>query len=99
MWTGKEDSHFTRPLYGRVCLPPLPPSAIRTHHTLTHTGEMNVDLWGEEQWKVIFERVDVVVMTAQIFLDLLVHGFLSMDQVFQPRERLDSIRDTTIRSI
>lgn len=44
-------------------------------------GEMNVDLWGEEQWHYIFDNLDVLVMTGQIFFNLLVHGFLSMDQV------------------
>jgi endoribonuclease Dicer len=42
---------------------------------------MGVDLWGEDQWRVILARCDVVVLTAQIFLDLLAHGFVSFDQV------------------
>lgn len=49
--------------------------------TSVFLGEMVVDLWGLEQWRVIFERLDVIVMTAQIFLDLLAHGFLHMNQV------------------
>ncbi|KAI8991530.1 dicer-2 protein [Mycotypha africana] len=44
-------------------------------------GEMNVDNWSEKQWKLIFEENDVCVMTAQIFLDTLRHGFISLERV------------------
>ncbi|CEG78493.1 Putative Dicer-2 protein [Rhizopus microsporus] len=43
-------------------------------------GEMDVDNWSEKRWKIIFEESDVCVMTAQIFLDALYHGFLSIDR-------------------
>lgn len=44
-------------------------------------GEMDVDNWSEKRWRLIFEESDVCVMTAQIFLDALYHGFLSIDKV------------------
>ncbi|KAI9264913.1 hypothetical protein BDA99DRAFT_536411 [Phascolomyces articulosus] len=44
-------------------------------------GEMGIDNWSERRWKQIFEENDVCVMTAQIFLDTLRHGFIHMSQV------------------
>ncbi|KAI8331367.1 dicer-2 protein [Chlamydoabsidia padenii] len=44
-------------------------------------GQMDVDHWSEKKWKTLFEEVDVCVMTAQIFLDILRHGFVRMDNV------------------
>ncbi|KAI9010410.1 hypothetical protein CLU79DRAFT_773664 [Phycomyces nitens] len=44
-------------------------------------GEMNVDNWSEKKWKTIYEESDVCVMTAQIFLDTLRHGFITMNSV------------------
>ena len=44
-------------------------------------GEMGIDKWSEKRWKQIFEENDVCVMTAQIFLDTLRHGFIHMSQV------------------
>ncbi|KAI9249991.1 dicer-2 protein [Sporodiniella umbellata] len=43
-------------------------------------GEMDVDNWSEKKWKTIFEENDVCVMTAQIFLDALYSGFISIDK-------------------
>ncbi|CAO3669359.1 unnamed protein product [Rhizopus stolonifer] len=43
-------------------------------------GEMDVDNWSEKKWKTVFEENDVCVMTAQIFLDALYHGFISIDK-------------------
>ena len=44
-------------------------------------GEMGIDKWSEENWKQIFKENDICVMTAQIFLDILRHGFIEMSQV------------------
>ncbi|RHZ72154.1 hypothetical protein Glove_245g9 [Diversispora epigaea] len=44
-------------------------------------GEMGVDLWSEKHWAKYFEENDVLVMTAQIFLNILRHGFISLKQV------------------
>lgn len=59
-------------------------SVIRTNCdvVLEHMcGEMDVDNWSEKRWRQIFEESDVCVMTAQIFLDTLRHGFISLQQV------------------
>ncbi|KAG2220792.1 hypothetical protein INT45_012461, partial [Circinella minor] len=44
-------------------------------------GEMGIDKWSEENWKQIFKENDICVMTAQIFLDILRHGFIEMTQI------------------
>jgi endoribonuclease Dicer len=44
-------------------------------------GEMGVDLWKEKHWKTNFDEYEVLVMTAQIFLNILRHGFISLSQV------------------
>ncbi|KAI7863327.1 dicer-2 protein [Spinellus fusiger] len=44
-------------------------------------GEMNVDNWSEKKWRTTYEESDVCVMTAQIFLDTLRHGFISLSSV------------------
>lgn len=44
-------------------------------------GEMNVDVWSLEKWRSILDNVDICVMTAQIFLDILQRAFLSLDEV------------------
>ncbi|KAI8384572.1 dicer-2 protein [Radiomyces spectabilis] len=44
-------------------------------------GQMDVDSWTEKTWRLLFEESDVFVMTAQIFLDTLRHGFVSLDEV------------------
>ncbi|KAG9287939.1 hypothetical protein G9A89_017534 [Geosiphon pyriformis] len=44
-------------------------------------GEMGVDFWSESEWRKNFENFDVLVMTAQIFLNILRHGFISLSQV------------------
>lgn len=51
-------------------------------------GQMDVDNWSEKKWRIIFEESDVCVMTAQIFLDTLRHGFIHMDEVCMLRSRL-----------
>ncbi|ORY95656.1 dicer-2 protein [Syncephalastrum racemosum] len=44
-------------------------------------GQMGVDNWSEKKWRLVFEESDVCVMTAQIFLDTLRHGFIHMNEV------------------
>ncbi|KAL7643352.1 UNVERIFIED_CONTAM: hypothetical protein RMT77_006644 [Armadillidium vulgare] len=58
--------------------------AIRRHtgYSVGHyEGSMNVDLWSEERWKEELNKHEVVVMVAQIFKDLLLHKFISLNQV------------------
>lgn len=47
----------------------------------TYRGELEVDLWSNKRWKAEFEAHNVLVMTAQIFLDIILHGFMAMSSV------------------
>ncbi|KAG1681765.1 Endoribonuclease Dicer [Nymphon striatum] len=54
---------------------------IREHTDLTvgeFQGNMNVDIWKKEEWITQYENNHVMVLTSQIFLDILNHGFLSL---------------------
>ncbi|KAK5814983.1 hypothetical protein F5H01DRAFT_344684 [Linnemannia elongata] len=42
-------------------------------------GAMGVDNFDKERWNTIFERSEVVVITAQILFDILAHAFLGID--------------------
>ncbi|KAK4025948.1 hypothetical protein OUZ56_014980 [Daphnia magna] len=44
-------------------------------------GGMGVDLWGRGKWQMEFENNHVLVMTAQIFVDILNHAFFSPYQL------------------
>ena len=46
-----------------------------------YVGEMGVDFWDKDKWENEFNENNVLVMTAQIFLDLLLHGFIKLSQV------------------
>lgn len=50
---------------------------IRIHTDLTvgrYYGELGVDLWLKQQWIEEFEQHQVLVFTAQVFLNLIVHN-------------------------
>ena len=58
--------------------------AIKKHTDLKvkpYVGEMGVDLWDKPTWEKEFNESNVLVMTAQIFLDLLCHSFIRLSQV------------------
>lgn len=42
---------------------------------------MGVDYWDRERWADAFATSDVMVMTAQVFLDLLNHAHWGIDKV------------------
>ncbi|KAF1798735.1 dsRNA-specific ribonuclease III dicer [Mucor lusitanicus] len=44
-------------------------------------GDMNVDAWKADTWTEIWDNNDICVLTAQIFLDNLRSGFLTLDRV------------------
>lgn len=46
-----------------------------------YIGAMNVDLWDKEKWEYELNKNNVLVMTAQIFLDLLNHAYIKLTQV------------------
>ncbi|EJD06192.1 uncharacterized protein FOMMEDRAFT_145449 [Fomitiporia mediterranea MF3/22] len=46
-----------------------------------YVGAMGVDAWDKGRWELEFLQSDCLVMTAQIFKNILVHGYWSLDQV------------------
>lgn len=46
-----------------------------------YCGEMGVDAWTETDWHRELQANQVLVMTAQIFLDILLHGFMPLHKV------------------
>ena len=50
-------------------------------HTKRYIGEMGVDFWDKEQWLKELKENHVLVMTAQIFLNLLSCGVLGLSDV------------------
>ncbi|KAL5533446.1 DCL1_1 [Sanghuangporus sanghuang] len=46
-----------------------------------YTGAMGVEAWNKGRWDLEFTQSDCLVMTAQIFKDILVHGYWTMDRV------------------
>ncbi|XP_068738102.1 endoribonuclease Dicer-like [Montipora capricornis] len=46
-----------------------------------YVGEMGVDFWDKYKWQKQFNENNVLVMTAQIFLNLLSHTFIKLSQV------------------
>ena len=41
-----------------------------------YTGDLNVDAWDKEKWRDEFNKHDVLVMTHQILLNNIEHGFI-----------------------
>ncbi|KAI8136903.1 hypothetical protein BJV82DRAFT_718564 [Fennellomyces sp. T-0311] len=71
-------------LVDRVPLVPQQTNVIKANcdaNVIGMYGEMGIDKWSEKKWKQTFEENDVCVMTAQILLDTLRHGFVHMDQI------------------
>jgi len=55
-------------------------AVVRQHTDLVvkeYIGADRVDRWSKRRWECEFRHAQVLVMTAQIFLDILQHGFLS----------------------
>ncbi|XP_011300777.1 endoribonuclease Dicer [Fopius arisanus] len=46
-----------------------------------YSGDMKVDFWSGDKWKEEFEKNQVLVMTTQIFLDILEHGYMYLNRV------------------
>ncbi|KAL1922179.1 uncharacterized protein VTP21DRAFT_9718 [Calcarisporiella thermophila] len=51
------------------------------HRVSPFCGSMRIDIWGEEDWNKKLDGSDIMVMTAQIFLNMLRHGYIKMSQV------------------
>jgi endoribonuclease Dicer len=46
-----------------------------------YSGDLNVDLWTREQWQEELLHHQIMVMTCQIFLNLLLHGYVQLSEV------------------
>uniref|UniRef100_A0A915IC16 Dicer-1 n=1 Tax=Romanomermis culicivorax TaxID=13658 RepID=A0A915IC16_ROMCU len=71
-------------LVDKVALVAQQAEQIRTNSDLIvgeHHGMKSVDIWNSDRWREELVQNQVIVMTAQIFYDLLNHGFFRMDQV------------------
>ncbi|XP_050430735.1 endoribonuclease dcr-1 isoform X3 [Adelges cooleyi] len=44
----------------------------------TFSGDMKVDFWSQDQWDKIIEECHIIVMTSQIYLNNLHHGYMKM---------------------
>ena len=45
------------------------------------TGDMNLDGWREQQWRQEMDSYPIIVMTTQIFLNIIQHNFYSLEYV------------------
>ncbi|KAF7405409.1 hypothetical protein HZH66_004315 [Vespula vulgaris] len=46
-----------------------------------YCGDMNVDYWTKETWLQELEEYQVLVMTSQILLDIIIHGYLHLNRI------------------
>ncbi|KAF2900394.1 hypothetical protein ILUMI_05788 [Ignelater luminosus] len=46
-----------------------------------YSGELNVDGWKEEKWKEEFDKHQVLVMTSQIFLNIIEASYISLSSI------------------
>ncbi|VDO98315.1 unnamed protein product [Soboliphyme baturini] len=80
----KEGGKRTFFLVDKVALVKQQADQIRKHTNLVvgeFHGRMNVDFWDKAAWSKHLENNQVLVMTAQIFLDLLSHAYLTLNRV------------------
>ncbi|XP_014473379.1 PREDICTED: endoribonuclease Dicer [Dinoponera quadriceps] len=57
---------------------------IKRHTCLTckgYSGDMKVDVWKEDRWKLEFDEIQVLVMTAQILVDIITRGYMKLDRI------------------
>ena len=55
---------------------------IKTHTDLSvgcYYGELGVDSWGKDEWNIEFEDHQVLVFTAQVFLNIVDHNYFCMN--------------------
>ncbi|XP_046388881.1 endoribonuclease Dicer-like isoform X2 [Ischnura elegans] len=46
-----------------------------------YSGDLNVDNWSAERWNTELQQNQVIVLTCQILLDMLNHGFISLENI------------------
>ena len=58
--------------------------AIEDHTNLTvgkYTGDMGVDFWNKADWEKEFNKNEVLIMTHQILLNMLSHGYIKASNI------------------
>lgn len=74
-------------MFYKSCLVPLAEQqkgVIEKNTTLKvsyFTGDMGVDFWDKQHWQNQFNNNNVLVMTAQILLNILQHGFIRIEDI------------------
>ena len=61
---------------------------LRKHTSLRVShfcGDMNVDYWDRRRWGKELQEQDIWVMTPQILLNVLRHGFLKVSHLLPPK--------------
>lgn len=61
-------------------------STIKRHTDLNvekFSGDMNVDYWTKEDWDTKLAPSQVIVLTAQIFLDICLHHYFSKYKIIE----------------
>ena len=56
-------------------------TSLRVSH---YCGDMNVDYWDRRRWGKELQEQDIWVMTPQILLNVLRHGFLKVSHLLSP---------------
>ncbi|XP_011632113.1 endoribonuclease Dicer isoform X1 [Pogonomyrmex barbatus] len=46
-----------------------------------YSGDMQVDFWKKQEWLDEIEQHEILVMTSQIFVDMLSHGYITLDRI------------------
>ncbi|XP_073247902.1 endoribonuclease Dicer-like isoform X3 [Porites lutea] len=80
----KELSHQIRDTYKNVPLASQQAKVIDKNTDLNvrhYVGEMGVDFWDKKIWEKEFNDNNILVMTAEIFLNLLLHSYIKLSQV------------------
>lgn len=49
--------------------------------TAVYTGDMNTDAWNRDRWLLEFDANQILVATCQIVLDIIRHGYVTLDQL------------------
>ncbi|XP_071454543.1 endoribonuclease Dicer [Hetaerina americana] len=56
--------------------------ARHTHLSVgKYSGDLNVDNWNANRWEEELNKNQVIVLTCQILLDMLCHGFISLENI------------------
>lgn len=51
------------------------------HSVGEYSGDLNLDYWSKEKWQEELSKNQILVMTCQIFLNLLMHGYIKLSDV------------------